>query len=557
MMRKQKYANGGQIAGQALMAGLSGAATGSAVPGIGTLVGAGIGVASSLLSNVGQKSTESTPGMNQKLPISNPSTAHMFAMGGNIQDMASEIEAGGTHEQNPNGGVPVTDQALLEEGEFKVGNFVFSKRLINPETGNSFADDAKRSVDKKRPNDVISNNYSKKKLEQLFATQEAMKPKEEAGPTQQFAWGGQIPDFTNAINSMQTAGVVNPLNMQYNQTPGYVVPSIGIPGSQASPQNVQIPQITNPLDLQYNQTPGYTQPSAGLPNYANTINPNVDLMDARDPYDVSNLDFVEASVPNTSTVSGLNLNLNANLPSVSAAMPVRQPLDLNSGLGSNFDADLAQAQKDLYNPQLNKNPISSLTYAPIASGVGSLAYALASKSKQLGLDTFRNNKTISYSPVDFSQVQRNLAGQIGAQRRAATISGSAGQYLSNLQGLNTGAGQAIANAALQADVTNQDRRFRTESANSQIEAQNQAMRYQIENMNQASTAARTNAILNNLNNLGTMAGQVGNTLTRANIANNLTDYSIAGNYKIQEAFAKAKQANPNLTFEEFRATYGI
>lgn len=521
MMRKQKYANGGQIAGQALMAGLSGAATGSAVPGIGTLVGAGIGVASSLLSNVGQKSTESTPGMNQKLPISNPSTAHMFAMGGNIQDMASEIEAGGTHEQNPNGGVPVTDQALLEEGEFKVGNFVFSKRLINPETGNSFADDAKRSVDKKRPNDVISNNYSKKKLEQLFATQEAMKPKEEAGPTQQFAWGGQIPDFTNAINSMQTAGVVNPLNMQYNQTPGY------------------------------------TQPSAGLPNYANTINPNVDLMDARDPYDVSNLDFVEASVPNTSTVSGLNLNLNANLPSVSAAMPVRQPLDLNSGLGSNFDADLAQAQKDLYNPQLNKNPISPLTYAPIASGVGSLAYALASKSKQLGLDTFRNNKTISYSPVDFSQVQRNLAGQIGAQRRAATISGSAGQYLSNLQGLNTGAGQAIANAALQADVTNQDRRFRTESANSQIEAQNQAMRYQIENMNQASTAARTNAILNNLNNLGTMAGQVGNTLTRANIANNLTEYTLAGNYKIQEAFAKAKKANPNLTFEEFRATYGI
>ena len=74
-----------------------------------------------------------------------------------MQDMGNNVYSGGTHEQNPNGGVPVGNGALVEQGEYIFTNpsdrndrYVFSNRFgrFNKK---SFADEAK-SLDKKYKN---------------------------------------------------------------------------------------------------------------------------------------------------------------------------------------------------------------------------------------------------------------------------------------------------------------------------------------------------------------------------------------------------------------------
>lgn len=112
-----------------------------------------------------------------------------FAEGG-----YTEFNAGGTHEENPNNGVqfgvnPETQEPMkAEEGEVKVGDYVFSNR-IKPDTAIlkvlglpqkgelSYADiakDLKKKLDK-RPNDEIMKKYYDQNIEKLKQAQESTK----------------------------------------------------------------------------------------------------------------------------------------------------------------------------------------------------------------------------------------------------------------------------------------------------------------------------------------------------------------------------------------------
>lgn len=140
-------------------------------------------------------------------------------------------ENGGTHEENPNGGIQVgQDQQgnpnLVEEGEFRYGDYIFSDRIpvdysilsdFNVEKGKSnrntknnptYAELAKKTADKyKDLNDKISKDSLNKQLDRLQQSQEAQKFKEQQD--QQYA------DYTNALKS-STQG--NPMygSMKYN-----------------------------------------------------------------------------------------------------------------------------------------------------------------------------------------------------------------------------------------------------------------------------------------------------------------------------------------------------
>jgi len=89
----------------------------------------------------------------------------------------SEINNGGTHEESPLDGVPMGEGALVEEGETKMGNFIFSDRVINPDTGNTFAEDSKK-INKKlgaRKNEPFDKRALEIELERLANTQEEFK----------------------------------------------------------------------------------------------------------------------------------------------------------------------------------------------------------------------------------------------------------------------------------------------------------------------------------------------------------------------------------------------
>lgn len=132
----------------------------------------------------------------------------LFALGGDMQtnggDFGSElshIDAGGTHEQNPNEGVqygvaPDNSPNLVEEGEtvFKDEDYVFSNRIhpkkevlkkfhMYSKGGKlTYADVSKRleKEAKERPNDPISKASLKDMLTMLMNAQEQQKAEEEA-----------------------------------------------------------------------------------------------------------------------------------------------------------------------------------------------------------------------------------------------------------------------------------------------------------------------------------------------------------------------------------------
>lgn len=116
-----------------------------------------------------------------------------------MKNPLTEFNNGGTHQENPLGGIPQGQNAdgqqnLVEEGETKLdsANYVFSDRLkLDKETavelnidkrhvGKTFADISKRysTKDSFRDEDTIEMNDSKKNLETLMNAQEVFKKKE-------------------------------------------------------------------------------------------------------------------------------------------------------------------------------------------------------------------------------------------------------------------------------------------------------------------------------------------------------------------------------------------
>lgn len=204
---------GGEI-GDSLLAAGQGAAAGAAFGPWGALIGAGAGA----LFNAGSKilGSDRRDDINRKIEEANTHqnisldqnlkkvsennaynmTSNYYAIGGQLGDQLAPgltaINNGGTHEQNPNGGVPqgVDSQGtpnLVEQGEVKTdGNYIFSDRNkpsleILKEVGLpsnlktlSFAKIAKliSKEASERPNDPISKKGLETQLARLKSAQE-------------------------------------------------------------------------------------------------------------------------------------------------------------------------------------------------------------------------------------------------------------------------------------------------------------------------------------------------------------------------------------------------
>lgn len=154
---------GGILSGTA-----SGASMGSSLGPYGALVGALLGGVSSGVGGV--------MGENKELASYDKLVNNtQLAYGGN---MTESINAGGTHEENPNEGVNIANKGLVEEGEVKFNykdqtgdnSYIFSKRL-------GFANKAK-SIMKKfevRDGDKMANEAKEQRLKGLMATQEVVR----------------------------------------------------------------------------------------------------------------------------------------------------------------------------------------------------------------------------------------------------------------------------------------------------------------------------------------------------------------------------------------------
>lgn len=161
-----------------------------------------------------------------------------FAYGGDLSTHGADftngvtyINNGGTHESNPNEGVPIGTDAegvpnLVEEGETIFNDYVFSKRLQVPEairtkyklrgTGElSFADASKKLAkeSEERPNDPISQRGLEAAMAALTEAQEGLKQQQYGN---KFSHGGAMGNLFDGedprSNYLNTYGYVKGYN---------------------------------------------------------------------------------------------------------------------------------------------------------------------------------------------------------------------------------------------------------------------------------------------------------------------------------------------------------
>lgn len=138
--------------------------------------------------------------------------ANSFAFGGDTSSNGSSFNngltffnEGGTHEQNPLGGIPqgIAEDGLpnlVEEGEVKFGDYIFSNRLkvdgknkkkYKLKDNMTYADAVKKlsKITEERPNDPIAKATLDKQLDDLTAGQEEKRMKKEQN---QYKCGGKM-----------------------------------------------------------------------------------------------------------------------------------------------------------------------------------------------------------------------------------------------------------------------------------------------------------------------------------------------------------------------------
>jgi hypothetical protein len=194
-------AGGGAIptGGASLLAALPAAAAGV---GIGGALGSGAGNLAGRAGNGLLKGIGGAKNSFDQLQNSN-----IFGDGGQL----TEVNAGGTHEENPNSGVPVMEGKLVEENETifdsPKGKYVFSDRM-------GYADKSKKIEKKysKRPNDKLSNDSRKRELSALMLEQEAEKANE-AQNNEMFDGGGLLnkTDYLNSYIGQPSGSLTNGL----------------------------------------------------------------------------------------------------------------------------------------------------------------------------------------------------------------------------------------------------------------------------------------------------------------------------------------------------------
>lgn len=348
------------------------------------------------------------------------------AMGGTMQEptnsnMLTNFPTGGTHEENPMGGINLGNRGLVEEGETKApldkGDYIFSDRLKPKGSNKTFAQLSKSIYNKykDRENDAAATRAMKADLEKLAKDQEAFKAAKQAkiqgsmdalsnmGEGDMFMHGGKLKPYSKFMfpdggKLPQYGGETTETNYMDLGPDTYAVNSNYMSQPNANTQDlnsVQVPEIN--LNL----------PQSGIPGLQNGL-----------PYD--------------EYLNNQNLKLSKN---TIAANPVANKSNVVAPTAANKVAEF----KNTGYPEQHADP-----WIPLAQSAGDI-FALAKSQKPV-----KDIKLAKYNPelMDYSRErematkQAHMANQI-AQANIRRNASSSGQALSN-----TVANSAANNTAL-------------------------------------------------------------------------------------------------------------
>lgn len=383
--------------------------------------------------------------------------------GGDYSNGVTFIEEGGTHEQNPNGGVMLgVDQNstpnLVEQGEVIYNDYVFSDRLKLPKDtqkkykfkGNTFADAAKslQKESAERPNDPLSINSLKVGMQRLADAQEELKMRKQGNTRPQqpmyeqntFAIGGDKSKYRKYNNYTDI-----PPDWY---TPSYMdfVESL----SQYSPESTAWMQRINS---------GQFGPVGG-----NTF---------EDVQDIKRLavDRKKGPVHNAMLAAMDSTPLQPNSPVIEG---ISNPLDLS--------LSLPQEEVEEEGPVggMGNKRASWLRYAPVVGAGLATITDMFSRPDYSNADMVMNSVSglreiaapvigdyLSYKPLDRNYYLNKLNRNASATRRAIqnTSGGNRAQALAGILAADYGYGESLGQLARQAEEYNQQQRERVGAFN--------------------------------------------------------------------------------------------
>lgn len=392
----------------------------------------------------------------------------------------SEFNTGGSHEQNPNGGIPVGNGKSVEQGETRNNkeNYVYSDRLVIDEDlakeyslpkkaiGKSFADVSKMFKDDERPNDPIARRGAERSLSNLKDAQEAykrvkLKSDVSAMPLvnltdEQMALGGPLGDPASFLE------MISALQGNYDLsggTPDYASVSHLVP--------------TNPINV-----------NQGRPDDLSGIGKNY-----------------------TTPISNMKDNKPGPVP--------QDAFDNNKSLDFKLDPSI-------------------LRYAGTAGDLGALAYLFANKPEAKDINMFNTNNKFEENLVDRGQQIRDIDSSTGALLESIrnASGGNAATYLNNAASAIGRASTAKGQTSMASDVADAQEKARVQMARFQQDLYNQRNRMQTQNMNDQDSGQFDTNILDTLTNFANNLTSVGGEEYYKYLINNLPIlYNIKGEFK--------------------------
>ena len=553
---------GGEI-GDSLLAAGQGAAAGAAFGGVGAAVGAGAG----LLLNIGSKifGSDRRDDINRKIEEANINRnisldqnlekvsknnaynmiSSYYAAGGQLGDQLAPgltaINNGGTHEQNPNGGVPqgVDPQGipnLVEQGEVKTdSNYIFSDRNkpsleILKEVGLpsnlktlSFAKIAKliSKEASERPNDPISKKGLETQLARLKSAQEMYNQAEFENRMQ------NDPVFREQVIAQQQAQAKQ---QQEQQLGGEVEQqpqeqfteensNVFVDGSQMNP--IKLNRQSNIYDNIYTfDTTERDRLNAEMKLFAET-DPNNPFNDPSNPFNVfkdmsakNNQLYNDVSAKNTSTKDAKKSNF--DITSLMYTPAVANAGILGSLLASKPDYSNADAIIGMQLDKVSAEPLRDyMKYSPYDTNYALNQLHQQQAASRAGLSNNSGGNRATYLAATLGSDYNYGLNEGTMLRQAMEYNDAQKRQVSEF---NRGTNQYNSQSKLQADSQN----VQAQADLNKIKSQGYLLRQNIKDSRDQDIAS---AISGTSENLAT----IGFNQFNMNMANSITSYKVDDN----------------------------
>ena len=458
---------------------------------------------------------------------------YSFEMGG---EMLQTIDNGGTHEENPNGGVPATPDGmnLVEEGETVMnGNFVFSNRLkVTPEVarefslgkkavGKTYADVSKTYKDKERPNDRFINKANKITLDNLAEAQESYKAVEQAKYEQ------DAMEMQNAVMQQQM------MEAQQQQMQEPIDPNNPMVRSQIAQMGAiqqQQAQEMQQAMLQQDMAQGQPMMPQQQMGYGGKMK-----YQTGGPFGSVPMNLLPQALNQYNAIYNTDYDLGEPDPSM-VTLPLAfedtQAVDMMDLILTPQDYDLTRQNIAKLNPQIPEttpiNPSTrrrkigeALSYAPAVTSAAGMIQAM--RDRVPNLQAAQTDIRFDQPAMDMTQARADAATAMrtGMRGAAAGSRGSVGTYLDATERITGATARALGQTAMQQEMYNRQLEQQANQLAYQQAARNAQARMMADDFNIAGETAKTDRILEMMAATGQNIGNIGIDIQNREMVNQM------------------------------------